>query len=589
MSHREDLTATVGAFVDELVLSGLRHAVISPGSRSTPLALAMVAHPGLKEWLLVDERSAGFFALGLGKALGEPAALLCTSGTATANYFPAVAEAKLARVPLVVLTADRPHELRDVGAPQSMDQIGMYGTHVKWFMDMALPDCSELMLRYVRTTAARAVATAQTGPKGPIHLNLPYREPLMPDLASPTFWQGGRREEGTTPYVRVTAGERELSGKELDQWAQSLSQWERGLIVVGPQEAGELGPAVHRLAESLRFPVLADPLSRLRNGTHPKEWILEGYDAFLREKEAVEKLAPEVVIRFGAMPVSKAVLLYLKEHPSARQIVIDPDGGWRDPSLLSAEMIYTDPIRFCTGVAHRIPPRKESAWAQLWQELNRETTAQLAKAGQMEAPFEGRVFLELAKLLPEEGILFAGNSMPVRDLDSFLLNSDRCLHSIANRGISGIDGVVSTALGVAAARSHVTLVLGDLSFFHDLNGLLAAKLHALHATIVVINNDGGGIFSLLPQASQTDPDTFETLFGTPLGLDFEHAVHMYGGHWERPDSWESFRKAYVASLEGTGLHVIEVRTDRQENADLHQEIWKQIGERVRKRLEEVEG
>ncbi len=199
MSHMEDLTATVGAFVDELVLSGLRHAVISPGSRSTPLALAMAAHPNLKNWLLVDERSAGFFALGLGKALGEPAALLCTSGTAAANYFPAVAEAKLARVPLVVLTADRPHELRDVGAPQAMDQIGMFGTHVKWFMEMALPESSEPMLRYVRTTAGRAVATARTGPMGPVHLNLPFREPLVPDLSFPLHLAGGEKGRGLFP------------------------------------------------------------------------------------------------------------------------------------------------------------------------------------------------------------------------------------------------------------------------------------------------------------------------------------------------------------------------------------------------------
>lgn len=589
MSHREDLTATVGAFVDELVLSGLRHAVISPGSRSTPLALAMAAHPGLKVWLLVDERSAGFFALGLGKALGEPAALLCTSGTAAANYFPAVAEAKLARVPLVVLTADRPHELRDVGAPQAMDQIGMFGTHVKWFMDMALPESSEPMLRYVRTTAVRAVATAKTGPKGPVHLNLPFREPLVPDLSSPALWQAGKSREGSAPYVRVTPGERELSGEELDRWAQWLSRRERGLIVVGPQDTAGLGPAVHRLAESLSFPVLADPLSRLRNGSHPKEWVLEGYDAFLREEETVEKLAPEVVIRFGAMPVSKAVLLYLKQHPQTRQIVIDPDGGWRDPSLLAAEMVYTDPIRFCTGVADRIPPRRETPWAQLWKGINRETTALLAKTGRMEAPFEGRVFLELAELLPEEGILFAGNSMPVRDLDSFLLKSDRRLRPMANRGANGIDGVVSTALGAAATGSHVSLVLGDLSFFHDLNGLLAAKLHALDVTIVVINNDGGGIFSFLPQASQTDPAAFETLFGTPLGLDYEHVVRMYGGHLERPASWKAFREAYAASLQRPGLNVIEVRTDRRENVDLHRGIWKQIGEEVRRRLGEAEG
>lgn len=588
MTHREALTASVGAFVDELVQSGLQHVVVSPGSRSTPLAMAMEAHPGLKVWLHVDERSAGFFALGLGKVRGEPAALLCTSGTATANYFPAVAEAKLARVPLVVLTADRPHELRDVGAPQAMDQLGMFGTHVKWFVEMALPESSEPMLRYVRTMAGRAIAAAKEGPMGPVHLNLPFREPLVPDLSSPSLWEGGRRGEDSAPYVRVTSGERELPEKELGRWAEMLSRWERGLIVVGPQEEPGLGAAVNRLAESLGFPVLADPLSRLRNSSYAKEWILEGYDAFLREEEAVEKLAPEVVIRFGAMPVSKAVFLFLKHHSHARQIVVDPDGGWRDPSLLAAEMVYTDPVRFCEGVADRVSSRGESPWSRTWKGLNGAATALLAEEGRRDASFEGRVFLELAELLPEKGILFAGNSMPVRDLDSFLLKSDRWLRPMANRGANGIDGVVSTALGAAATGSHVTLVLGDLSFFHDLNGLLAAKLYGLNVTIVVINNDGGGIFSFLPQASQTDPASFETLFGTPLGLDYEHVVRMYGGDFERPGSWEAFRKAYVTGMERRGLKVIEVRTDRQRNVGMHRRIWDRIGESVRMRLKEAD-
>lgn len=587
MSPIDPLTAYVGAFVDELAESGVQDVVISPGSRSTPMAMAILAHPRLKAWIHVDERSAAYYALGMAKAMGRPAALLCTSGTAAANYFPAVVEGKLARVPLVVMTADRPHELRDVGAPQAIDQLGLYGSHVKWFVEMALPESSEAMLRYARTTAARAIATAAEGPAGPVHLNFPFREPLTPDLTSASLWEGGRRqEEVATSYVRVSAGQKVLSEEELDQWAEKLSEVERGLIVCGPQEDPRLGESLHRLAASLGFPLLADPLSQLRNGSHSKEWILEGYDAFLRDPEAVKALKPEVVIRFGAMPVSKAYLLYLKNHPDCRQVVVDPDGGWREPTLLGSDMMYADPVRFSEGILRRLgsAPCEDTSWSRLWKDLNQRTRERLATASRFQEPFEGRIVTEVAEQIPEGSVLFAGNSMPIRDLDTFLLNSPRQIRTMGNRGGNGIDGVVSTAMGVGAAGNRVTLVLGDLSFYHDLNGLLAAKLYSLDVTIIVVNNEGGGIFSFLPQASQTDPATFETLFGTPMGLDYAHVVPMYGGHFERPDSWEAFRQAYTHSLRQTGLTVIEVRTDREENVRLHRRLWQEVAESVQKRL-----
>lgn len=371
-------------------------------------------------------------------------------------------------------------------------------------------------------------------------------------------------------------------------WAQTFSDVERGLIVCGPQNDSRLGEAIHRLADGLGFPVLADPLSQLRSGPHPKEWMLESYDAFLREQEVVKALSPEVVIRFGAMPVSKACFLYLKAHPESRHIVIDPDIGWRDPSLLASDMIYADPLRFSEGIVERISEKKKepSSWAQLWKELNRCSRSILQTECRLESFFEGRIFMELKELIPDEGLLFAGNSMPVRDLDSFFLNTDRRIQTMGNRGANGIDGVVSTALGTAAARNRVTLVIGDLSFYHDLNGLLISKRYELNATIVVANNDGGGIFSLLPQATQTNESTYEALFGTPMGLDYAHAVQMYGGHFERPESWNAFRQAYADSLRRKGLTVIEVRSNRQENAFFHRNIWEQVAQSVRSQLRE---
>ncbi|MFC4075925.1 2-succinyl-5-enolpyruvyl-6-hydroxy-3-cyclohexene-1-carboxylic-acid synthase [Salinithrix halophila] len=591
-THREELTAYTGAFVDELVKGGLTQAVISPGSRSTPLAMVMVAHPDLTVRMHVDERSAGFFALGLAKTTGKPTALLCTSGTAAANYAPAVVEARLARVPLVVLTSDRPHELRDVGAPQAIDQLGMYGSHAKWFAEMALPESSEPMLRYVRTMAARAVGTASVGPKGPVHLNFPFREPLVPDLQTPSLFKGGRRSGETGPYVTVSEGRRKPDGAEVDRLAAAFAGVERGLIVCGPQEDPSLGGALHRLAESLSWPVLADPLSQLRRGPHAADWILDSYDAFLRHPIVKEKAAPEAVIRFGAMPVSKPWMLFMKERPDCRQVVVDPDGGWREPTLSATEMIYADPALFAEELAGRVEslaPIRTGRWANAWRELDARTRKEMdAASRKVQGLFEGRVFTELAETMPEGSLLFAGNSMPIRDMDSFFLKGRQSVRTMANRGANGIDGVVSTALGAAAHHPRTVLVLGDLSFYHDLNGLLAAKMHRLDLTIIVVNNDGGGIFSFLPQAAELDKENFETLFGTPVDLDYAHAVHMYGGAFTRVASWEAFRSAFREGMEGEGLHVIEVPTSRNENAALHRQIWSEVHRSLDSWLAEVD-
>ncbi|MDR6226718.1 2-succinyl-5-enolpyruvyl-6-hydroxy-3-cyclohexene-1-carboxylic-acid synthase [Desmospora profundinema] len=570
MSGDQTLAAYVGAFVDELAKSGLRHAVVSPGSRSTPLALALEAHPDLRVWLHVDERSAGYFALGLAKAEGKPAALLCTSGTAAANYFPAVVEAKLARVPLVVLTADRPHELRDVGAPQAIDQLGMFGTHVKWFTEMAIPDAGVSLLRYIRATACRAVAVAGGGPMGPVHLNFPFREPLVPDLSSPDWYQKGER---AAAYIQVVEEPRQVSRKEANRLAEVCSG-KRGLIVCGPQDDPQLPDALEELAGATGFPVLADPLSGLRRAGQG-EAVLDGYDAFLRAPEARTSLVPEVVLRFGAMPVSKTLTQYLTAYAEVPQMVVDSGEGWRDPALVAAGMIYADPVSLARKVAAAIKEPAPDAWFRTWRKLNQSARETMEREREREELSEGRVIPELVDLLPEGSLLFVGNSMPVRDLDSFFLRPGKTLRTLANRGANGIDGVVSTALGASVAHDRTVLVVGDLSFYHDLNGLLAAKLHRLDVTVVVIHNDGGGIFSYLPQA-QGDPGSFERLFGTPIGLDYEPAVRMFGGVFSRVESWGAFREAVGRSLEQGGFHVVEVPTDRAANVTMHRERWDQV-------------
>lgn len=585
----------VGAFIDELVRAGVQHLVYAPGSRSTPLVVMADRHPDLKLWSHIDERSAAFFALGLAKATGRPAAILCTSGSAAANFFPAVVEAYHARVPLLVLTADRPHELRDVGAPQTMKQIHLYGQQVKWFVEMAPPDADPAMIRYSRATAARAVAVAMEAPAGPVHLNFPFREPLLPAPAGEGFagpWASTvkARSHGE-PYVAVSQGQRRLPAEETEALARELATVERGLILCGPQEDPALAPAVVRLAAALGWPVLADPLSQVRCGPHHHPLILDCYDALLRDEAFAGEHAPAVVLRFGAMPTAKSILLYLQRHAQCRQVVVD-DGGWREPTHLAARLVQAEAVGFAGQLAEAVsvakaqPPADAvaySQWTRSWLAANdaaRAVIGRMLEAPSEAADSEGRVFWELARLLPPNACLFAGSSMPVRDLDSFFPASPRPLRIMANRGLNGIDGVVSTALGAGAALAGrddsgpLVLVIGDLSFFHDMNGLLAAKLHQLSATIILINNDGGGIFSFLPQAQGAE--NFEALFGTPTGLDFSPAVGMYGGRFVDAATWEQFRAAVQEGMAGQGLTVVQVRTSRQDNVAQHQAVWQAV-------------
>jgi 2-succinyl-5-enolpyruvyl-6-hydroxy-3-cyclohexene-1-carboxylate synthase len=591
------LSVSVGAFVDELVRSGVRHFCVCPGSRSTPLALTIARHPAAKLWMHLDERSAAFFGLGLAKTLREPVALVCTSGTAAANFMPAVVEAFCARIPLVVLTADRPHELRDVGAPQTINQINLFGVHVKWFVDLAEPDAAPELLRSNRMVAARAVALARRGPAGPVHINCPYREPLLPDPAAALAAPQARAEN--RPYVAVSAGLRAPAATLVATLAADLSAMPRGLIICGPHDDPALADELTQLAGALGYPILADPLSGLRNGTHDRALVLDCYDAVLRDAAWVERFAPQVVLRFGAMPVSKPLLLYLQRHQSCRLIVVDGDGGWNEPTLLASDMIATDARLLCVALVdtlshsgqrdHRAGSldqqpsvvsvttvAKNSAWAGAWQSADR--SARAAIAARFEALnelFEGQVFAELAALLPAGALLYAGNSMPIRDLDTFFPGSARAIRLLANRGANGIDGVVSSALGAAAAELGPTvLVIGDLSFYHDSNGLLAAMQHHLNLTIILLNNDGGGIFSFLPQAG--DPEHFETLFGTPHGLDFRPLAQMYGARYQRVDGWETFRAAVQRGIASGGLHIVEVPTERARNVTLHREIWQVV-------------
>ena len=686
------LAAYVGAFVDELARAGVRHACVAPGSRSTPLALALARHPAVRVWMHLDERSAAFFALGMAKRSGAPVALLCTSGTAAANFLPAVAEARHARVPLVVLTADRPPELRDVGAAQTIDQTRLYGSHAKWFVDVALPEASPALLRYVRTLAGRAAAVAAAAPAGPVHLNFPFREPLVPawdeagdadagelvaDGAPPDVRAG--RPDGE-PWVRVTPSAGAPAAETAARLAALLRSAARPVVVCGPQPDPTLAAPLARLAALAGAPLLADPLSQLRWGAHGREPVMDAYDAFLRVDEVAAALGPDLVLRLGAAPTSKPVLTWLQRHEGARLVVVD--AAWPDPTHLAAEVVQGEPRAVCEAVVAALaadeggehpgaangvaedgrvrrggPPTRNiaetvgtaaiessppsasarghassdagrgapptgnirgaatagvidrthassparstaspdgapsgTAWLTRWRALDAAARAALDDhADGLDEPFEGRVLRDVARALPDGATLWVSSSMPVRDLDAFARGDGRRLRVLANRGANGIDGVVSSALGAAAVAAEsgdgpLVLVVGDLAFYHDMNGLLAARLHALDATVVLVNNDGGGIFSFLPQAAQ--PAHFERLFGTPHGLDFRHAAALYEAHHEPVARPADVGPAVGAALGRRGLDVLEVRTERARNVALHREAWEAVARATRRALDE---
>ncbi|MFD2617158.1 2-succinyl-5-enolpyruvyl-6-hydroxy-3-cyclohexene-1-carboxylic-acid synthase [Terrilactibacillus laevilacticus] len=575
--HQEKLTRFCAAFIDELALSGLKHIVISPGSRSTPLTMLFDNCPDIKVWMNVDERSAGFFALGIAKACMEPVAILCTSGTAAANYYPAIVEAKLAGVPLVVLTADRPHHLRDVGAPQAIDQIKLYGDQVKWFKEMPPQSDEKHTLQFVRKMARRAYSVSAASPKGPVHLNFPFEEPLIPSPDMDNLWTKGH--SGSFYYENELGS---IPEHQLFPLLHDIQSINKGLIVVGPVTNEEAIPYINAFAKQCGFPIIADPLSGMRSGDHDKTQIIDMYDAIFREPSIPDLLASDGVIRFGAMPVSKSFSTYLTKVEPKTYLIVDEKGSWRDPTHLSTQMIGMSPISFCQLLTSTLQMTKNDRWLSQWININRDIQKRVKDYSEEELWFEGQAFVEVLNEAKPEATLFVGNSMPVRDLDTFFISQEKKIHPMANRGANGIDGVISTALGAAAVRPSVILVIGDLSFYHDMNGLLMSKCYDIDITIVVVNNNGGGIFSFLPQAKESD--RFEALFATSTDLEIEYAARMYKGKYSNPTTWQAFRKELQLANDEPGLKVIEIQTNRQENTSIHRKLWDDIQDIVKARL-----
>ena len=582
---REENQVFAAALLDALAEAGVEHVCLCPGSRSTPLVVAAARTPGLVLHPQLDERSAAFFGLGLARASRRPVALVCTSGTAAANFLPAVVEAHYARVPLIVLTADRPPELREWGAGQTIDQIRLYGSHVRLFVEAPAPAPGLALESYARALAGRAVATALGPPAGPVHLNLPFREPLEPsrEVRSPLS-AGGASSRHDDVYVRVIRGALAPPADLITRLATQLAAEPRGVIVAGPTDRDPaLAFAATRLARALGWPLLAEPISQLRSGPHVSGTpLVAHYDAFLRDARFARAHVPGTVLRLGDTPTSKPLRQWLEADPTTKLLLVDPEAAWHDPTHRGGEVLQMDAALLCDAVAAALVAAKPlpavAGWVRAFLTADRACARSFEEVLAVESRLlPPAVVRELARALPDGANLFVSNSMSVRDVDTFWPASERRLRMLCNRGANGIDGIVSTALGVSCASEGPTVLLtGDLAFLHDVGGLFAARQLDASCTIVVLHDDGGGIFSFLPIAEHGESVRFRELFTLAHGLALAPAAALYGLGHERVSDAAGLRRALATSIGLRGVRVIEVPIDREANVAHHRTLWSAV-------------
>lgn len=569
-------TALASAFAEELFRCGVRQAVVSPGSRSTPLAVALWREPGIEVTVALDERSGSFFALGAARASGRPVALLCTSGTAAANFHPAVAEADLSAVPLIVLTADRPPELRAVGAGQTIDQIKLFGAAVRWFSEVGNHDADDAGLLHYRSTACRAFALAAGDPRpGPVHLNLPWREPLAPvaDRGAVTATRPLALEgRGDRPLTAVDVPVSQASLPTLDAVVTAIGASDRVLLVAGRQPDPALREPLTRMAGICQAVILAEPTSQLRFGPHDRSAVITAYDRIVARRDPA--LAPDLIIRIGETPTSKRLRGWIAGLDDLEQIVIDPAGDWYEPSRTADLILRTDPAvllrQLENRTEHRIERGGDGAFARAWQEAEAEERHRIESAwpsagdprpteAEPEGPLPaGAVHAALARGYADGEIVYTASSLPIRDQEEALPTLPTDVHFIANRGANGIDGLLASGLGAARVTGRpVTVITGDLGFFHDVSSLALARDVTTPVRVVVLDNGGGGIFDRLPQKEALGESEFEALMATPSGLSVEAAAELYGLPHRRVETLAELAEP-AGERPGDGVTVIEV-------------------------------
>jgi 2-succinyl-5-enolpyruvyl-6-hydroxy-3-cyclohexene-1-carboxylate synthase len=537
-------TALARVLVDELARGGVTEAVIAPGSRSAPLAIAFAEHPRIRLHVRIDERSAAFLGLGLAKASGNPVPIVCTSGTAAANFHPAVLEASHAQVGLVVLTSDRPPELRGTGANQTMDQLKLYGNAVRFFTEFGIGEARPGMVAYWRSVMCRALRAARG--KGPVHLNVPFREPLVPDAADQAWPESLEGRGDGQPWTTVSA--------VAEPVLERLDPPERGILVACDGAAAPERAVA--FAHAAGWPIFAEPMSGARLGPH----AITTYSQLVAIPAVIDRFCPELIVTVGKPGLAKSLL---DLYPRVQHVVVDASAHWADPTRTALRVVPTLPVLQRT--------RDSSGWLRAWQRMESAARDELERILHRDSELsELRLAQDIAELAGANAVLFVGSSMPVRCLD-LAMRAGAGPWVLANRGVSGIDGCVSTAVGAALAHQAAGggpafALLGDLALIHDQNGLIIGPGEVRpDLTVVVVNNDGGGIFSFLPYAGM---DQFEKLFGTPHGVDFAHTAAAAGWEYQRVTSADQLPGA----LKGGGTRLVEVPTDRQASVVLHRQV-----------------
>ncbi|QBI20351.1 2-succinyl-5-enolpyruvyl-6-hydroxy-3-cyclohexene-1-carboxylic-acid synthase [Egibacter rhizosphaerae] len=576
MSAPNASTAIARVLVDELARTGVNDVVLAPGSRSAALAGALAEHSGVRVHVALDERSGGFCALGIARAAGGPAAVVTTSGTAVANLLPAVVEADEAGAGLLVVSANRPPELRGTGANQAIDQTKLFGDHVRWFAELGVAEDRAGAPAAWRSTVCRAVAEARgVGARpGPVHVDVAFREPTVPasddgrTRGEPFRTPLDGRADGE-PWTRVTRTLAEPEPEELDDLAARIAAAPRGLVVVGETTAPP--EPIHRLARAAGWPVVAEPLSGARDG----ELVVAAAPYLAAHEGFAASHRPDLVLRIGRGGLSRALGSWLGADVS--QVLLDPHGAWTDPERALSGILVADPARACEGLRRRLDAlgaALDPAWLESWREADAGATDALhAVLDATDAPSEPRTARDVAAAAPDGATLVVGSSMPVRDLD-LAMRPRGGLRVLGNRGASGIDGIVSTALGAALGGPGPVLgLVGDLSLLHDANGfLLDAEAQRLDCTLVVVQNDGGGIFSLLPPVDHLPSEAFERLFSTPHGRDVADLARLHGVPHTRVDRAAALPGAVGEAVAAGGVRLVEVRTDREANRALHRDL-----------------
>lgn len=570
----------IAALVDEFYQLGVRHAVFSPGSRSTTMAMLFKEHEGFETYMNIDERSASFMALGIAKAHKEPTVLVCTSGSAVAHYLPAILEAQYSGIPLIVLSADRPHTLLHVGAPQTVDQHKIFGTTVNYFEELAVPQESHYYT-YPRQVARKAYMKAMDTKKGPVHINVPLFEPLVPELSRNHFEAGRSSFKVVKPNyssvfgcdnrnnlthvnnaIDITHGND--GTKEINDL---LERYERILILAGPQIDIDEANTIRFFGEALQAPILADPLSNVR-GCGTSKVVISTYDALLAGQALWNELKPDCVIQFGQIVVSKRVQQMIASWTDVEYVEVNPTMDSMNPTGKT-----TIHMQASIDVFTHLHGKNNSSdtYLNIWRRLDQAGKKQLSTAIDEPHCFEGRTIRELQKQIPEDGQIFVANSMTIRDFDYFWFSGESKAVLYGNRGVNGIDGTISTALGLAANGKPTYLVTGDLSLFHDLNGLAVAKTHNLNLIIILHNNDGGGIFEYLPQKGTKH---FDYLFSTSQGLDYSGAAKLYGCGYTKISSPNELSSVLANVSQEKGVHIIEIPTNREYSRELHKKYTK---------------